>query len=112
MYLFRNLPKLKSRPAAFDEKTFERLFDVAEFSNFTAEQFESYKRAEKMKYDYQNTIDYAEKKGWLRGKEEGREEGSQAKALEIARNLKAKGMPPVEIASLVGLTEKQVAALE
>lgn len=112
MYLFRNLPKLKSRPAAFDEKTFERLFDVAEFSNFTAEQFESYKRAEKMKYDYQNTIDYAEKKGWLRGKEEGKEEGSQVKALEIARNLKALGVDVSVIMQASGLTEEQIAALE
>lgn len=46
MYLFRHMARLQTRPV-----------------NFTPEQLKSCQNAEKMKYDFQNTVNYAEKKG-------------------------------------------------
>jgi len=45
----------------------------------------------------------ARRAGLAEGREEGREEGRVARSMEIARNLKVKGMSPVEIAELTGL---------
>ena len=67
------------------------MFEVAEFANFAAEQLELYRNAEKMKYDYQNTIDYAEKKGMEKGK------------LAVAQNLLKMGMSVEDVAAATGL---------
>ena len=107
MYLLCNMPKLKDRPSAFNEKSFERLFEVAEFANFAAEQLELYRNAEKMKYDYQNTIDYAEKKGMEKGRAEGfaegMEKGMEKGKLAVAQNLLKMGMAVEDVAAATGL---------
>ncbi|MBR6176571.1 MAG: hypothetical protein IKQ70_01645 [Bacteroidales bacterium] len=55
--------------------------------------------------DYYNTIDFAE----IKGRKEGREEGAQSKAYEIARSLKALGkMTIAEIASATGLSDDEI----
>ncbi|MCR5453385.1 MAG: hypothetical protein K6F33_00155, partial [Bacteroidales bacterium] len=59
--------------------------------------------------DYYNTIDYAEIKGRAEGLVEGRVEGEQSKANEIARTLKALGkMTIAEIAAATGLSEIEI----
>ena len=107
MYLLCNMPKLRDRPSAFTEKSFERLFEVAEFANFAAEQLELYRNAEKMKYDYQNTIDYAEKKGIEKGRAEGfangMEKGREEGKVSVAQNLLRMGMSLEDVAAATGL---------
>ena len=107
MYLLCNMPKLRDRPSAFTEKSFERLFEVAEFANFAAEQLELYRNAEKMKYDYQNTIDYAEKKGIEKGRAEGfangMEKGREEGKVSVAQNLLRMGMSVEDVAAATGL---------
>ncbi len=49
------MSRLTERPAVFDEKEFDRLFEMAELCNFTAEQFINYQESQKMIYDYGNT---------------------------------------------------------
>ena len=97
--------KLKSRPKVFDGKEFDRLFEISKFANFTAEEFDSYKNAEKMIWDYYNTIDTAVEEGERRGLEKGRAEGERSKANEIAAKLIANGMSKEEAAEIVGLSE-------
>lgn len=58
-----NMSRLTERPAVFDEKEFDRLFEMAELCNFTAEQFINYQESQKMIYDYGNTIDFARQQG-------------------------------------------------
>lgn len=50
-------------PCGFDEKEVDRLFEMAELCNFTAEQFINYQESQKMIYDYGNTIDFARQQG-------------------------------------------------
>ena len=107
MYLFRHMTRLQTRPEVFTEKTFERLFDIAEFANFTPEQLKSYQNAEKMKYDFQNTVNYAEKKG----REAGRAEGFAEGIAEVAGKMLAAGMSIEEITRLTGLSEEEVRQL-
>ena len=99
MFLFKNMFKLKARPKVFDGKEFDRLFEMSKFSNFTAEEFDSYKNAEKMSWDYYNTIDTAAEEGREKGRAEGREEGLK----EAAKGMKALGMSDEETSKATGL---------
>ena len=78
---------------------FTDLMKEAEFANMSWEEQEKYIASMKQKWDYQNTLDFAEMKG--------REEERQ----ETARNFKALGVDPAIIAQATGLTEEQVRAL-
>ena len=49
---------------------------------------DTYYESQKIRWDNQNALDYAEETGV----EQGRVEGEHNKAIEIARNLKNKGM--------------------
>lgn len=99
MFLFKNMVKLKTRPKVFDGKEYDRLFEMSKFSNFTAEEFDSYKNAEKMIWDYYNTIDTAAEEGREKGRAEGREEGLK----EAAKGMKALGMSDEETSKATGL---------
>ena len=57
--------------------------------------------------DNQSVLSTAER----RGREEGREEGEQAKAVEIAGNMKQKGLAVALIAELTGLSESDIERL-
>ena len=68
-----------------------------------------------MKYDFQNTVNYAEKKGREAGRAEGHAEGfaeGQAQGIaEVAGKMLAAGMSIEEIARLTGLSEEEVRQL-
>ncbi len=111
MYLFKNMSNLESRPETFKEKIFDNLFTKADFANFTPQDFRKYQEATKMISDYENCIDYARKEGREEGLLEGVQKGASAKAVETAKNLKAKGIDSNTIAECTGLTAEQVAEL-
>ena len=79
------------------------LFDYANFAKYTAVELELYKTKEKMKYDYQNTLDYAEKKG--------RADGRSEEKLENARSLKERGVSLEIISEALGLPIETVREL-
>ena len=108
MYIIKNLEKLNEKPARFREKVYERFFRAAEIARFSLEQRTAYETSLKIMRDYNNTISSAEYKGYSAGKEEGMEEGSKMKAIEIARNLKRLGIPTDEIARATGLPESEI----
>lgn len=116
MYLFKNMSKLKSRPVAFSEKDFDRLFEIAEFVNFTPEQFRDYQRSEKMIYDYKNTLDYARQQGLVQGLEQGLEQGLKQGRYEerstIAHRMLDSGFSHSQIVDMTGLTLEEVEQLK
>ena len=83
IYLFKNIHLLKEKPEQFSEEIFDRLFDVAKFSNFTPRELNAYQEREKMFNDYQNCLDYAKKlaeekglaAGFVNGLAQGMSEG-------------------------------------
>ena len=103
MYLFKNMANLKERPEVFKEKEFDRLFSMAEICNFASEQYNNYLEANKMLYDYENTIDYAREEGELKGRLD--------KALEVAKTMKGLGIDTDLIVKSTGLTEEEVMKL-
>ncbi len=99
MYLFKNMANLKERPEVFKEKEFDRLFSMAEICNFTPKEYYNYQEANRMIYDYENTIDYA------------RMEGELKRAAEVAKSLVEMGLPIEQIAEATKLTVEEVSRL-
>ena len=108
LYVFRHLANLTERPAALQERVFERLFEVARIAEFSPGEQQAYEDSLKYYRDLNNVIDTSREEG----RKEGREEGSQARAVTIARKLLASGMSPAAVAAATGLRTEEVAALE
>ena len=120
MFVLRNLSNLLERPAALQERIFEKLFRTAEIARFTPRQADEYEESLKVYRDLNNVIDTAAWQGEQRGLEqgraegraegiaEGRAEGIAEERLRNARNLKALGIAPEVIVRATGLTEEEV----
>jgi predicted transposase/invertase (TIGR01784 family) len=118
-YVFNNLAELKAVPDELSEKYFRKLFETAKIVNFTDVEQSSYIEDQKMKYDYENVMEYAveqatkqaAEKAKAKGKAEGLAEGEARKGLEIARNLLSMGLSAEQIVRATGLSSAEVSAL-
>jgi predicted transposase/invertase (TIGR01784 family) len=114
MYLLRHMHEMVEIPKEFDDSLFRRLFMLAEINNFTAEEYEQYQKSLENMGDYQNIINTAVEEAEIRGHavglEEGREEGSMQKAIEIAQKLMDNGMSREEAAAFVGVPVERISA--
>lgn len=95
-------------PAPLQKVFFERVFQIAEVSNYSPWERQQYEESLKYYRDYQNTMDLKFKEG----REEGREEGKTQALLETARNMKTRGFDPKTIAEVTGLSPEQIQSLE
>ena len=115
LFVLRNLSWLMERPKALQERIFTKLFEAAEIAKFTKLEYDSYEESLKAYRDWKNTIDTEKKISWEegheKGREEGFEEGQEKKTIEMARNLKVKGIPINIIVECSGLTEEEINAL-
>ena len=114
LFVLRNLSRLMERPKALQERIFTKLFEAAEIAKFTKLEYDSYEESLKAYRDWKNTIDTEKKISWEegheKGREEGFEEGQEKKTIEMARNLKVKGIPINIIVECSGLTEEEINA--
>ncbi len=114
LYLLKNLDKLEEIPLKFREKTFEKLFNLAEIASYTREEFQDYHDSLKIVNDYKNTIDFAEEKGIMIGENREREK-NRLKEIESrkdqAKTLKEAGVGIEIIVKTTGLTEQEIIAL-
>ena len=62
-------------------------------------------------WDYNSTIETAERKGEAKGRVEGRAEGERSMAMETAREMKADGMTAAIIAKYTGLAIEEIESL-
>ncbi len=99
LYVIRNLNRLNRVPDKLREQVFEKLFETAEIARFTSEQVRSYEDSLKHYHYLKNSLGAA------------REEGREAEREEIARKMRAAGLPLATIASLTGLTADQIERL-
>ena len=115
LFVLKNLSRLFERPAALQERIFQRVFDLAEIARFTPDESRIYEESLKHYRDLNNTISSAERRGKAEGREEGRKEGreegrNEAKR-EDARKMKAKGYPVADIADITGLAVEEIERL-
>ena len=75
LYAIRHLATLFERPAALQEKVFQRLFEVAEIAKFNRQDRIGYEESLKIYRDWYSIMTTAEKKGLDRGFEKGMKKG-------------------------------------
>lgn len=107
MFVLKNLSRLMERPAALQERVFNRLFEAAEIAKFSPEKLYAYEESLKVYRDWNNVIDTAIQKGEAIGEAKG----EQSKAKAIARNLKNTGLSIAEIATATGLSADEINSL-
>jgi len=86
LFLLRHLSDLEAPPEALQEVIFERLFEVSEIANFSAQEQEAYENSVKHYRDLQNVVDTARQEGIeegiAKGIEESRQQGRQEERLQ------------------------------
>jgi len=100
LYVIRNLNRLDRVPDKLREKIFEKLFEVAEIAKFTPEQVRSYEDSLKYYRDIKASLDTKY--------EEGKIEGENAKAINVASIAIKKGYHIEDIIELTGLSEQKI----
>ena len=94
-------------PWAAQNSVFQKLAEIADVSSLTKEERLHYDEALRKYRDTLCVLESAEQRGLKRGREEGLAEGR----LEIARNMKAKGLAIDLIAECSGLSPEEIAKL-
>lgn len=103
LYFLQNLQDLDHIPSILREPIFEKAFDVAEVSNYNADDRERY---EKSLLDYiglVEVVDSAERKG--------QRQGHLEKNIEVIKNGLAMGLSVEQLATLTGLVVAEVERL-
>ena len=103
MYVLKNLSRLDNRPAALREKIFSKLFAAASVARFTPTELREYEDSLKAYRDIKNSLDTA--------KEEGREEGKNLKAIQIAKKMLTAGMDLDIIINMTDLSKDEIEKL-
>ena len=111
LFVLRNLATLLERPAALQERIFNRLFEAAEIAKFTKRELYEYEDSLKNFRDMYSVITTAELKGLNRGRAEGRMEGESVERQKKARNLKVLGVDVGIISEATGLSLKEIEEL-
>ena len=107
LYMLRNLSRLMERPAALQERVFNRLFEQAEIARLSPTELRNYEESVKVYRDITNVVNTAEKKGIAKGIAEGIAKGKR----EVAVQMKLAGIPVGQIATFTGLTEEEIGKL-
>ena len=100
MFVLRNLSRLLERPVALQDRVFKKLFEQAEIARYSEAERRQYEASQKEYWDYTSTLETAERKGEIKGDKKGR--------MEIARKMKADGMPNELIAKYTGLSVDEI----
>ena len=95
LYVLKNLHKLDRLPEDLKEEIFEKVFEVAEISKFTREEYISYEDSLKYYRDLKNSLDTAK----------------DERTIEIAKNFLDNGVDIQIISKSTGLTKEQLEKL-
>ena len=100
LYVFRHLANLEARPERLRERIFERLFEVAEISNFTETERDAYEDSLKHYRDINNVVNTS--------REEGREEGIAEATAKLALRMLNTGIARTQVTEITGLSDAQL----
>lgn len=103
LYVLKNMSQMNKLPGYLRKPVFEKLFNIAEYSNFTKEEKKMFDRLEKMRWDNKNVRDYELKTGI--------EAAIQEERRATAIKLKKLNMPLQEIAAITKLSTEALAKL-
>jgi predicted transposase/invertase (TIGR01784 family) len=103
-YFLKHLDSFDEIPSILREPVFEQAFSTAEYIHMPEKEQDRYERDLKIYRDNRNVLETAR----IEGKAEGLAEGKAERNIEIARNLKRKGMGVSDIADVTGLTAEEI----
>ena len=103
MYLLKHIHEMESMPEVFRDQLFTRLFMLAKINNFTAQEYEQYKKSLENMSELDNIINSTAELAEIRGHKAGRAEG---RAETIAQML-AGGIPEKTVAEALGITVEE-----
>ena len=99
-YLLKHMSSLDRVPAVLNKRVFQKVFKIAEVSKLSKEERAMYDSNLKAKWDYENSIAFAEEKA--------EERGEHKKALDIAGQLKKEGLSIEFIAKVTNLSVSEI----
>ena len=104
LYVLKNISRMDKLPIYLRKPIFEKLFNIAEYTNLTKEERNMYDSSLKYKWDNKNVLDTALQEGFEKGIEQGIQQGEHKRTLELAREFKKMGIPSKDIAKGTGLS--------
>ena len=108
LFFLKNLDSFEEIPAILRVPVFEKAFATAEYVNYSPALQEAYQNDLKVYRDNVNVLETAQIESEVKGRAEGRAERN----IEIARNLKEKGLDAALIAETTGLSLAEVKRLK
>ncbi len=103
LFVLKHMGRMNKIPVYLRKPIFEKLFSIAEYTNFTKGEKTMYDSSLKRKWDNKSVLDYT--------LQEGIEKGEHNKALNIARELKKEGLPIEFIAKTTKLSIEEIEKL-
>ncbi len=100
LYIIKNLNKLDKIPDKLRESIFLQLFETAEISKFSREEYQDYEDSLKYYRDLKNSLDTA------------KEEGKIEEKIEVAKNALKMNLSIDAIMELTGLTKEEITKLK
>lgn len=107
LFVLKNMSRIDKIPVYLRKPIFEKLFNIAAYSNLTKEEKTMYDSHLKSKWDNKNVLDYAKKEGRIEGIKEGVLEGVK----QTAKKMKLKGVEPKFIAEITELSIEEIEKL-
>jgi predicted transposase/invertase (TIGR01784 family) len=102
-YLLKHMTHLDKVPTFLNKRIFQKIFKIAEISKLSKEEKEMYDSNLKARWDYENSIAFAEEKA--------EERGEHKKALAVAGELKKEGSSIEFIAKITKLSIEETEKL-
>lgn len=103
LYVLKNISSMDKIPVYLRKPIFEKLFNIAEYSNLTKEEKTMYDTSLKRKWDNKAVLDYAVN--------EAAKEAKQEEKMEIAREMKKDGISVEQIAKFTKLSIEKIEKL-
>jgi len=103
LFILKNINRMDKLPVYLRKPIFEKLFNIAEYTNLTKEERNMYDSSLKYKWDNKNVLDTAVK--------EAVSDAEHKNTLKIALEFKKLGVPATDIAKATGLSIEEIAKL-
>jgi len=103
LYVLKNMSRMDKLPIYLRKSIFEKLFNIAEYTNLTKEERNMYDSSQKYRWDNKNVLDYAVNTAVS--------EAEHKNTIKIATEFKKLGVPPADIAKATGLSIQEIEKL-
>jgi len=108
LYFLQNLESFASIPAIFREPIFEQALATAEIAAMNKDELLLYDMSLMAQWDNHAVMETAKTESRAEGEAKGRAEGRAEEKIEIARNMKMKGLDSALIAEMTGLSPEEI----